>query len=61
MAGIRGVKNPMPKKGGQPTGIFSSRGSQKRDPLVGDQSKHAKFTATNFDQERKGPASRGKK
>lgn len=31
MAGVRGVKNPMPTKGGKPTGIFSSKGSQKND------------------------------
>lgn len=31
MAGVRGVVNPMPKKGKSPTGIFSTRGSQKQD------------------------------
>jgi len=34
MAGVRGVKNPMPKKGDKPTGIFSTRGSQKMDPCT---------------------------
>ena len=28
---IRGVRNVFPKKGRPPTGIFSSKGSQKRD------------------------------
>lgn len=27
------MKNPMPSKGGERTGIFSSKGSQKKDPL----------------------------
>jgi hypothetical protein len=31
MAGIRGVVNPMPKAGKAPSGIFSTRGSQKMD------------------------------
>jgi hypothetical protein len=31
MAGVRGAKNPMPMAGGKPTGIFSSKGSQKSD------------------------------
>lgn len=31
MAGIRGAKNPFPTKGKAPTGIFSTRGSQKMD------------------------------
>jgi hypothetical protein len=35
MAGIRGVKNPMPSKGEKPTGIFSRSGSQKKDPIGG--------------------------
>lgn len=30
---IRGVKNPMPKKGGSPTNIFSTNGKQKNPPL----------------------------
>lgn len=34
MAGVRGVKNPMPSKGGKPTGIFSSRGKQKMDSVA---------------------------
>ena len=33
MAGIRGVRNPVPTKGEKPTGIFSTRGSQKKDDL----------------------------
>jgi len=30
---IRGAKNPVPTKGDSPSGIFSSKGSQKKDPL----------------------------
>jgi len=30
---IRGMKNPMPTKGKAPTGIFSTRGSQKNDGM----------------------------
>jgi hypothetical protein len=32
MAGIRGAQNPVPTKGKAPTGIFSTKGSQKQDP-----------------------------
>lgn len=32
---IRGIRNPMPSKGGKPTGMFSSRGKQKVDPTSG--------------------------
>lgn len=31
MAGVRGAKNPVPTKGGKPTGMFSSKGKQKND------------------------------
>ena len=58
MAGIRGVRNPNPSKGSKPTGIFSTKGSQKKDPLVGDQSKYAKYTGSNYRKERKDPVSR---
>lgn len=34
MAGIRGVKNPMPMKGEKPSGIFSCNGSQKSDSVA---------------------------
>ena len=34
MAGIRGVRNPFPKKGGKPTGMFSEKGRQKQDGLT---------------------------
>lgn len=60
MAGIRGVKNPYPKTGEYPTGMFSSKGSQKRDPLVGDQKKHAGMTGAKLDKPRKGPTKRSK-
>lgn len=32
---IRGPKNAMPKKGGSPTGIFSTNGKQKQDGATG--------------------------
>ncbi len=35
MAGIRGVRSANPKAGGKPTGIFSTRGSQKQDGASG--------------------------
>jgi hypothetical protein len=44
---IRGVKSPVPKSGKSPTGIFSTRGSQKKDPLGASQQKNAKFTGPN--------------
>jgi len=34
MGQIRGVVNPMPTKGKAPTGIFSTRGSQKQDGVT---------------------------
>ena len=56
MAGIRGVRNPMPKKGEKPMNIFSRTGSQKKDPL-GSGFK-PEMTATALDQPRKGPVKR---
>ena len=56
MAGIRGVKNPFPKKGGQPTNIFSTNGKQKNPPL-GDGFK-PNMTATAMDKPRKGTVKR---
>jgi hypothetical protein len=38
---IRGVKNPVPMSGDKPTGIFSTSGSQKKDPLSASQSKNS--------------------
>lgn len=35
MAGVRGIRNPLPKKGGSPTGMFSSKGRQKQDGATG--------------------------
>ena len=48
MAGIRGVRNPKPKKGGAPTGIFSTGGSQKKDALRGSQKSNASMTASEY-------------
>jgi hypothetical protein len=42
MAGIRGIKNPMPSKGDKPTGIFSTRGRQKNDSVAAQPSKGLK-------------------
>ena len=58
MAGIRGVRNPMPSKGDSPTGIFSTKGKQKLDPLVGEQSKYKKYTGSEYRMERKDPVKR---
>lgn len=32
---VRGKRNAVPKSGGKPTGIFSSRGKQKQDGATG--------------------------
>ena len=56
MAGVRGVRNPYPTAGGKPTGIFSTRGSQKKDS-VGDGFKPS-MTAKAMDAPRKGPVKR---
>lgn len=56
MAGIRGVKNPLPKAGGKPTGMFSGRGSQKQDPTGGGF--NPSMTATAMDMPRKKPVKR---
>jgi hypothetical protein len=53
---IRGVKNPVPMRGDKPTGIFSTRGSQKNDPLGGGFK--PEMTAKSLDQPRKGPVKR---
>lgn len=58
MAGIRGVRNPVPSKGGAESGIFSSKGSQKKDALSPTQRKHAGMAGNNFDKPRKGPTKR---
>ncbi len=52
MAGIRGKKNPMPKAGGSPTGIFSSKGRQKMDGLSASQSKLKGMSNNNYDKPR---------
>ena len=56
MAGIRGVKNPLPKKGTAPTGIFSTKGRQKNDPV--GSGFMPSMTATAMDKPRKGPVKR---
>jgi len=53
---IRGVRNPLPTAGDKPTGIFSTRGSQKKDPL-GSGFK-PDMTAKAMDKPRKGPVKR---
>jgi len=58
MAKIRGVKNAMPVRGDSPTGIFSTRGKQKLDPLAGDQSKFSKMTGANGKMARMDPVTR---
>jgi hypothetical protein len=40
---IRGVKNPVPMSGDKPTGIFSTRGKQKKDSLSASQQKYSKY------------------
>lgn len=55
MAGIRGVRNPVPQSGSKPTGIFSTSGSQKMDKRT---AKHAGMTATAFKTPRKDPVKR---
>jgi hypothetical protein len=56
---IRGVKNPLPTKGGSPTGIFSTRGSQKNDPVGAGF--RPELTAKSLDKPRKGPVKRDNK
>lgn len=58
MAGTRGVRNPVPQRGSKPTGIFSTRGSQKKDSLSGKQSEYAKFTGSEYRKERVNPKKR---
>lgn len=49
MAGIRGVKNPMPTKGDAPTGIFSTRGRQKMDSTASQPAKGLMADAKSCD------------
>ena len=56
MAGVRGVKSAMPMRGGKPTNIFSTSGSQKKAPL-GSGFK-PEMTAKAMDKPRKGPVKR---
>jgi hypothetical protein len=61
MPSSSGTKNYMPTRGGAPTGMFSSKGSQKKDPTGGDFK--PSMTAKAMDKPRKGPHKnmRGKK
>ena len=56
MSGVRGVKSAMPTKGDSPTGMFSGRGSQKKDPTGGGFKPN--MTAKAMDKPRKGPVKR---
>lgn len=56
MAGIRGVKNPVPKSGSKPTGIFSTNGRQKKDPIGWGYK--PSMTGAKYDKPRKGPQKR---
>lgn len=56
MAGVRGQKPYMPMAGGKPTGMFSSRGTQKKDPTSGGCKPN--MTAKALDMPRKGPQKR---
>jgi len=56
MSGVRGIKNPVPKAGGTPTGMFSGSGKQKNPP-VGKGFK-PNMTATAMDKPRMGPVKR---
>ena len=47
MAGIRGVRNPMPKRGKKPTGMFSSKGQQKQDGASGPNMDTLKYAHRN--------------
>lgn len=59
MAGIRGIRSFMPKKGKSETGIFSSRGSQKMDDLSGFSAQG--MAGNKGDKPRKGPVKRNNK
>jgi hypothetical protein len=47
MAGIRGVRSAMPKKGKKPTGMFSSKGQQKQDGASGPNMDTFKYAHRN--------------
>lgn len=47
MAGIRGVRSAIPKRGKKPTGIFSTRGSQKQDGASGPNMDTYKYAHRN--------------
>lgn len=56
MAGIRGTRNPLPKKGGKAQNLFSGNGKQSNPPL-GDGFK-PNLTATAMDKPRVKPVKR---
>ena len=47
MAGVRGVRNPIPSRGKKPTGMFSSRGQQKQDGASGPNMDTYKYAHRN--------------
>jgi len=55
MAGIRGAIDPTPTKGDKPTGIFSTRGSQKKDPCTAG---HEGMTASKYRHSKVDPKAR---
>ncbi len=58
MSRIKPPKQMMPMPGEKPTGIFSTRGSQKKDPIT---SAYKKWTGNNYDDKRVKPKSRSSK
>jgi len=55
MSGVRGIKTPLPMAGGTPTGMFSSKGSQKKDACT---SAHKSLTGNKGDKARTKPVKR---
>lgn len=53
---IRGARNPMPNRGKTPSGIFSTRGSQKQDGASGP---NMGVKAAAHNSSRSGPRSTG--
>jgi hypothetical protein len=58
MAGVRGIKSPMPSKGSAPTGIFSSRGAQKMDSVAAQPEKGLMKYAKDCGHGKVGPVKR---
>ena len=53
---IRGQRNPMPTRGKAPTGIFSSKGTQKQDGASGP---HMDIKAAAHNNKRSAPRNTG--